>query len=211
MTIFFAFGLDLGNLRRNVLPRPRTEELIESWNKRLASTAKVRLEFVGSYRHTGNFLLECNTDVTVERVGKILSETEVLPIFAVFPKDEFLSSLGELRKALLQTPRPIQGRKWTAGLVMNVSPQGGIPAIPFSDEKAAFSAFGLPRIRAAWKGDILDSRGKTLDRTKREGGWGAISNRMKHAAGGMWTARSMSSIEGLVERNSSKDPTSRIL
>ena len=194
----------MGNLRKDVMPRARMEELIRSWNKQLASTENVSLEFLGFYRHTGNFLFEAHGNDQVERIVKALAQTEALPVFAVFPKDEFLSCLELLRKALFQTPRTPPGRRWTPGLVMDVSPKGGIPPTPFSDEKADFSAFGLPRIRVAWKGDILAKNGQTLDRTKREGGWGALSDRMKQAAGGMWTARSISSIEGLVESSMSK-------
>jgi len=199
VALFFAFGVDMGNLRKDVMPRARMEELIRSWNKRLASTENVSLEFLGFYRHTGNFLLEAHGNDQIERVVKALAQTETLPVFAVFPKDEFISCLGLLRRALLQTPGTIPGRRWTPGLVLDVSPKGGTPPTPFADEKAVFGAFGLARIRVAWKGDILAKNGLTLDKTKREGGWGALSDRMKQAAGGMWTARSISSIEGLVE------------
>ena len=199
MTLFFAFGVDMGNLRKDVMPRARMQELIRSWNKQLASTESVSLEFLGFYRHTGNFLFEAHGNDQLERVIKTLAQTEALPVFAVFPKDEFLSCLGLLRRALLQTPETQPERRWTPGLVMDVSPKGGIPPTPFSDEKAVFGAFGLPRIRVAWKGDILAKNGQTLNKTKREGGWGALSDRMKQAAGGIWTARSISSIEGLVQ------------
>lgn len=199
MTLFFAFGVDMGNLRKDVMPRARMQELIRSWNKQLASTESVSIEFLGFYRHTGNFLFEAHGNDQLERVIKILAQTEALPVFAVFPKDEFLSCLGLLRRALLQTLETQQERRWTPGLVMDVSPKGGIPPTPFVDEKAVFGAFGLPRIRVAWKGDILAKNGQTLDKTKREGGWGALSDRMKQAAGGIWTARSISSIEGLVQ------------
>jgi hypothetical protein len=69
---------------------------------------------------------------------------------------------------------------------------------PFSDEKAWFGAFAIPRIRIAWKGDVLNPQGNTLDNTQREGGWGSLSERMKKVAGGLWTARSLKSVEGLV-------------
>lgn len=204
MTLFFAFGVDMGNLRKDVMPRVRMQELIRSWNKQLVSTESASLTFLEYYRHTGNFLFEARGNDQLEKVIKVLAQTEALPIFAVFPKDEFLSCLGLLRRALLQTPEAQPDRRWTPGLVMNVSPKGDIPPTPFSDEKAVFGAFGLPRIRVAWKGDILARNGRTLDKTKREGGWGALSDRMKQAAGGMWTARSISSIEGLVASSMSK-------
>jgi hypothetical protein len=198
VTLFFAFGVDMGNLRKDVMPRARMQELIRRWNKQLASAESGSLEFLEFYRHTGNFLFEAHGNAQLERVAEVLAQTEALPVFAVFPKDEFLSCLGLLHKALLQTPGTQPGRRWTPGLVMDVSPKGGIPPTPFSDEKAVFGALGLPRVRVAWKGDILANNGQTLDKTKREGGWGALSDRMKQAAGGMWTARSISSIEGLV-------------
>lgn len=199
MTLFFAFGVDMGNLRKNVVPRARMQALTKNWNKQLASAKIIPVEFVGFYRQTGNFLCEVHGNDQLEEVVKAIAQTEELPVFAVFPAEEFLSCLRLVRKALLQAPSFLPGRRWTPGLVMDVSPKGGVPPTPFSDEKAAFSDIGLPRMRLAWKGDILARNGKTLDKTKREGGWGALSSRMRQAAGGVWTARSISSIEGLVQ------------
>ena len=52
MALFFAFGVDMGNLRKNVMPRAKMQGLIRSWNEQLASTENVSLEFLGFYRHT---------------------------------------------------------------------------------------------------------------------------------------------------------------
>jgi hypothetical protein len=102
-------------------------------------------------------------------------------------------------RALNQAPRVIPGRRWTPGIVMDSNLKGGIPPMPPSDEKAVFGEFAVPRIRIVWKGDVLSETDNKLDNTQREGGWGAVSNRMKQVAGGIWTARAMSSIEGIVK------------
>jgi len=63
-----------------------------------------------------------------------------------------------------------------------------------------FADFAIPRVRGAWKLDVLRADGKALDRTKREGGWGSVSLVMHAYAGGEWTARSMRTINRLVSK-----------
>ena len=86
----------MGNLRKDVMPRVRMQALIKIWNQQLASTENVSLEFLGFYRHTGNFLFEAHGNEKLERVVKVLAQTEALPALAVFPKDQFLSCLSLL-------------------------------------------------------------------------------------------------------------------
>src|SRR5207244_11185132 len=151
-----------------------------------------------AYAHTGNYVLGASQAVKVEHVVGILALHVRSIKFAVFDYSEFVSVLDPIRRALQQTPSQISRRRWTPGIVMDLNPNGGAPPIPRSDEKATFGSFALPRIRTAWKGDVLDSRGDTLDNTEREGGWGSLSERMRTVAGGVWTGRSMRSVEGIV-------------
>jgi hypothetical protein len=52
---------------------------------------------------------------------------------------------------------------------------------------------------AVHKRDILTPEG-TLDRTRRLSGWGAIASTVEAQAGGLWTARSLSTVRGLIRR-----------
>lgn len=196
--LFLAFGVDIGNVGGLKGTRPSTDALIDEWNKKLSQAREFRLAFVGSYAHTGNYVLQASRSEELKHIVEILGQHVPSHKFAIFHHDEFVSALDPIRRALQQMPSPIAGRQWTSGIVMDLNPTGGIPPMPRSDDKAAFGSFAVPRIRTVWKGDILSSQEDTLDRTQREGGWGTLSGRMKAAAGGLWTARSMKSVEGIV-------------
>ena len=196
--LFLAFGVDIGNVGCLKGQRPSTDALIAEWNKKLSHAREFRLAFIGSYTQTGNYVLQASQAEGLERIVEILAQHVRSHKFAVFSCVEFVSALDPIRRALQQTPSPIPGRRWTPGIVMDLNSTGGIPPTPRSDEKVAFGSFAVPRIRTAWKGDVLDPEGDTLDRTEREGGWGSLSERMRTVAGGVWTARSMRSVEGIV-------------
>jgi len=198
MSLYIAFGLNIGNVGRIQTPRPPDKVLLDHWNKRLSSSREVRLAFVGSYAHTGNYVLQAPQSERLEHVVAVLARHVPSHRFAVFVYAEFLAVLEPIRRALNQTPPAVPGRRWTPGIVMDMNPNGRIPPAPASDEKAWFGSFAVPRIRIAWKGDILDEQEDKLDNTQREGGWGSLSERMKKVAGGLWTARSMKSVGGIV-------------
>src|SRR5437773_2552503 len=179
---FLVFGVDIGNVGRLKSPRPSTDALMANWNRSLSNAYEFHLAFAGSYAHTGNYVLGASQAVKVEHIVGILLLHVRSNKFAVFDYAEFASVLDLIRRALQQAPPQIPGRRWTPGIVMDLNPDGGVPPIPRSDEKAAFGSFAVPRIRAAWKGDVLSNRGNTLETTQREGGWGSLSERMKAAA-----------------------------
>ncbi len=199
MKNFLAFGVDIGNLGEKRSAQISMDALLRDWNKALSANG-YPVRFVGSYRHTGNFLLQASEGVSIERVVGVLTALPLSPVFAVFEQESFVVFLKSTLHMLRQSPRTISGRRWTPGIVLDSNLKGGIPPMPPSDERAVFGAFAVPRIRIAWKGDILSGTSDRLDNTKREGGWGALSNRMKQVAGGIWTARAMSSVEGIVKK-----------
>jgi len=198
MNLYLAFGLDIGNVGRARATRPPTKALIADWNKRLLSSGEVHLQFVNAYAHTGNYVVRASTSDRVENIMALLVRCIPTYKFAVFDYMEFLAVLNPIRRALKQAPPAVSGRRWTAGIVMDTNHNGRIPLIPASDAKAWFGSFAVPRIRTAWKGDILDSQEDKLDNAQREGGWGSLSDRMRKVAGGTWTARSMKSVERIV-------------
>ncbi len=198
MNLYFAFGIDIGNVGRMKASRPSTKMLLMEWNQRLSSSREIRLEFTDAYAHTGNYILRAPGPEYLENIMAVLARCVSTHKFVVFHFTEFLSVLDPIRHALAQVPPAVQGRRWTPGIVMDMNPHGRIPLIPVSDEKARFGSFAVPRIRTAWKGDILDAQEEKLDGTQREGGWGSLSDRMRKLAGGIWTSRSMKSVEGII-------------
>jgi hypothetical protein len=198
MSLYLVFGLDIGNVGRANASRPSTKTLLMDWNQRLSFSREVRLEFRNAFAHTGNYVLRAVKPEDLSSIIAVLIRYIPTHKFVVFGYGEFLAVLGLINRALALMPSAIVGRRWTPGIVMDINPHGGIPPTPVSDEKARFGPFAVPRIRIAWKGDILDSQEDKLDNTQREGGWGNLSDRMKKLAGGIWTARSMKSVKGIV-------------
>lgn len=52
---------------------------------------------------------------------------------------------------------------------------------------------------AAWKRDRITERGR-LDNKMREGGWGAVSRVVAEQTNSQWTARSLTTLEGVLDR-----------
>ncbi len=97
-------------------------------------------------------------------------------------------------------PAVAGARRATPGAVMDLDPRAGLPPTPPPSDGFAFDAFALPRVRGAWKLDVTTPDGRTLDSRpeRREGGWGKLSTVMKRH-GGRWTARAMSTLDGVAD------------
>ena len=83
---------------------------------------------------------------------------------------------------------------------MDLNTDGPTPASLLPTERVAFGSWAVARVRLAWKGDVLRSDGKAREPKRREGGWGAVTKAMRDAVGGEWTARALSSLQGLSAR-----------
>lgn len=198
---FVVFAVGLGGLKR---ARPRVQDLLAEWNPRLARKGR-GLHLSQGFGHTGNFLLRSERTQKVSNVSKVLSDV-LGRKFAVFTTTEFQEWLGELKAALASSPEAPPGRRATPGVVMNVNPTGGLPPIPSSRPWVVFGPFARPRIRGVWKLDRLRPDGRTLDRHYREGGWGAVAGIIRDLDGGDWTARALSSLEGVARGIVSIEP-----
>src|SRR5438093_12348799 len=118
MSLYLAFGFDIGNVGPAKTPRPPTKALMAAWNQRLSSSREVRLEFVDAYAHTGNYVLQTSRPERLEHVIAVLARLVTSYKFAVFHYTEFLAVLDPIRRALKQTPPAVPGRRWTPGIVM---------------------------------------------------------------------------------------------
>ncbi|MCA9470202.1 MAG: hypothetical protein KC643_32795 [Nitrospira sp.] len=199
MRLLLAFGINVGNVGRTKLPRLSTQFLLREWNQRLRDLKNMKLEFVRSFGHTGNYLIQAPAGVHLEEILLLISRLQLSHNFVLFDYSDFFEILVPIRCALKQLPSAVPCRRWSPGIVMDMDVKGRVPPFPFSDDKVRFGAFAVSRIRTAWKGDILNIEGQKLDNRRREGGWGSLSYRMRNIAGGSWTARSMKSVEGIVK------------
>jgi hypothetical protein len=196
-TQFVLFGVNYGNIGGRS-PRTTVAELCQKWNTTLKQMQPA-LHILPGFRHTGNFLLtaekECTTPVILDQ---LTSQTGGQ--FAVFTAKEFLEWLNQLKIALASAPNPPFGRRATPGVVMDLDVNGGIPRSLPQSEKRQYSSFAIPRVLGVWKYDILTADGRRLDNQRREGGWGSIALEMKKHCGGIWTARALSTPNGLAKK-----------
>jgi hypothetical protein len=193
---FVVLEVGRGNLGR-ALPRIPAEHLCTSWNGLLAGLAWTP-RFSPGYGHTGNYLLNCAEAVPLPEVVGFL-HGHLDRQFAVFAATDYYAWVDDLASALAQVPEPPPGRRATPGAVMDLDATGGIPGLPAASVKISFSDWAMPRVRSAWKYDILRVDGRGLDSTKRDGGWGAVAAAMVTHAGGRWTARALSTLHGLAQ------------
>jgi hypothetical protein len=172
--------------------RPTAAELLRGWNTRLKGSG---VRFVVSVGHTRNYIIEANDRTTANSLSALLKVKLDIRV-AVFDAIEFVQLVAAAQCSLTISPAAPPGRRSTAGLVMALD-SDRVPPRPPDSERLLFSAFAAPRVRGVWKLDVLRNDGKALDRTKREGGWGSVSQVMHAHAGGEWTARSMRTINRL--------------
>ena len=182
-------------------PRPPAAELLQQWNDALAS-ARPGIRFEASFGVSGNYVLSSAEPRSVVVVSQHLQDN-LRRQFAVFTVEEFLEWLDSLERDLSDPPKVSIEREPNPGAVMDVNPEGGVPgrlpAPPTDSETWTSSEFAVPRVRGVWKNDLLRAGGGR-DPNKREGTWGALSQAMKDAYGGDWTARAIRTLRGLARK-----------
>lgn len=196
-TQFVLFGVNLGNIGGRG-PRTPMVELCKKWNMACSQSQPV-LHVLPGFGHTGNFLLTAEKECTQSFILVQLTR-QTGGQFAVFTAEGFLKWLNQLKIALASTPNLPFGRRATPGVVMDLDVNGGIPRSLPQNEKRQYSSFAIPRVLGVWKFDILTEDGRRLENQRREGGWGSISIEMKKHCGGTWTARALSTLNGLAKK-----------
>jgi hypothetical protein len=196
MIRYVALEVDRGNIRRG--GRLTASDLCTGWNVALRQfTSGVLIS--PAFRHTGNYIVRDDaTNRSLADITALLKE-RLGRRFALFEGSEFISWVGELRTALGAPPAVSVDRRPTPGAVMDLDPVGDVPPVPSSTKSIVFSSFARCRVRGAWKLDALRQDRRVLDARRREGGWGAVSLAMSAVAGGIWTARALSTLAGVVD------------
>jgi hypothetical protein len=148
--------------------------------------------------------LSSNEVLAVSDVTRTLQE-QLAAKFVIVVATDFVGWVRQLKLALSKSdaPKVSVSRRPTPGAVIDMNPEGEVaPALPTPSpprdlEAWASSGFAVRRVRGVWKNDLLGANGKTLDPERREGTWGALAQAMQRAYGGDWTARALSTLEGL--------------
>jgi hypothetical protein len=190
-TMMVALAVNIGNLGPMSPARRPMAELVRILDAALrARSGRVRvLDFFG---HTGNFLVE-GADRSAEvaqNLGRLLgTPCALVPIARV----------AEATAAAQAAAPPIKeaGQRWTPGVVFHVN--GVTSSVELKDTHVArFQRLDDVTI-LAWKREVEDSRGR-LDKKRRGGGWGAVSSSVARQLGGVWTARSATTLDGVLMR-----------
>lgn len=192
MGFYIAFGVNIGNLGRVSGRRQDMNEWTLELNRKLASLQS-STRIVDWYGHTGNFVIESS------RIDRSDLANELTPIVgascAVLPHDEAVAFAQVAERAV--SPASLEGKRWTSGIAFAVRSQP-CQSVPKPTSHAVFFPISDYAV-GAWKKDQLTQAG-TLDRERRGGAWGAVSGDVSRAVGGVWTARSLRTIRGTLEK-----------
>ncbi len=187
MGIYITFGVGISNYSPR---RKRTEDFVRETNQRLA-LLPTPTRVVDWFHSTGNFVVQTPKTNRWE-IADELSLALGLPC-AVLTGDEVALCIAIANKA--SSPPPETGIRWTKGIAFKVK---GRPCTfdlkPTS--RAVFFHVNRYAVGVIKKDRLTDSG--ALDKDDRAGGWGAVSEDVSKAVGGMWTARSLVRIESLV-------------
>jgi hypothetical protein len=191
--IYAVFGVGIGNLGRSRAPRSPMPEWAEMLNRHLADGTPP-VQIIGFFGHTGNFLADSpstSLEKVAARFGRRVLETD----WMVRPMDDVQAALA----ALASAPRPEaqDGIRWTLGLAFQG--RAGIEGGSVLTTSRAILWEISPGAIGVWKRDNL-GEGGTLDRDRRGGGWGKISDDIETQLGGRWTARSRRTVDGLARK-----------
>ncbi len=184
-----AFAVNIGNIGRASFRPVLMDGWLHELNGRLRGDS---VRFIDYFGHTGNFVVDCREGSGY--AARRLSELLDTPCVAI--------STGALKKCIdtverLPCPPTESGIRWTPGALFLVAGFANGESLE-SVHRAAFRRIG-DTVVAAWKRDVVTAAGR-LDRGRRLGGWGALSQAVGRQLGGVWTARSLSTLRGALNR-----------
>jgi hypothetical protein len=152
----------------------------------------VELRVIAAYGHTGNLVLET---ATLQPVGAAaaLSNADGGVWIALSP-ETLQAAVFHVKN--IHAPAREHGVRWTPGLVFAVTKSAVVDIA--SSTKVRLRPLSSSII-AAWKRDRTTAQG-ILDSRQREGGCGAVSAMVADQTKTQWTARSLTTLEGVLER-----------
>ena len=191
LKIMVAFAVNIGNLGLTMTPRPPMADLVDDLNTTLHACCK-RLRVLDFFGHTGNFLLECgdHPSEAAEIIGRLLRTSCTVMLV------DRVAACAATARALPRPPAEA-GHRWTPGVVFRVSGRSSSTALTSTRVACLQRLDNLTVL--AWKRDQEESPGR-LDHRRRGGGWGAVSTTIARQLGGVWTGRSVTTLEGVLVR-----------
>jgi hypothetical protein len=190
-TMMVALAVNIGNLGPMSPARRPMADLVQTLDAAFRGRAE-RVRVLDFFGHTGNFLVagvDRPADVA-QTLGRLLgTPCALIPIAALAQATAAAQALPPLAKQ--------PGYRWTPGVVFHVT--GSASSAPPKDAPIAkLQRFDEVTILAL-KRDVEDTRGR-LDKPRRGGGWGAVSSAVGKQVGGIWTARSTATLDGVLMR-----------
>ena len=188
MGIYIALGVGIGNFSSR---RKRMDDYVRETNQRLA-LLPTPTRIVDWFHSTGNFVVQTPKTNRWD-IANELSLALGVPCI-VLTIDEATLCIAIADKA--SSPPPETGIRWTKGIAFKVKGRLCILDLKPTTRAVFFRINGYTV--GVNKKDRLTNSG-VLNKDDRAGGWGAVSDDVSKAVGGMWTARSLARIESLVK------------
>ena len=192
METFVALAVGVGNLGRQDKPRKRMIPWIEELNQLLSKSSQSTI--LSSYGHTGNFIIRSTATQESVAAGLGISMGVPCAVLMLAELSSVVNLLGRTNDA-----DSTQYRR-TPGAAFLVSGSSTLQTLS-DTERAGYSRINGSVI-AISKRDAL-TLGGILDRSRREGGWGAIAGDVGRQLGGRWTARSIRTLSGVLKQANS--------
>ena len=186
--IYLAFGVGIGNFSSR---RKRMEDYVRETNQRLA-LLPTATRIVDWFHSTGNYVVQTPKTNRWDIVNELSLALGVQ--CTVLTRDEVTSCSAIADKAA--SPPPETGVRWTKGIAFRVKGRALTLDLKPTSRAVFFRINGYAV--GAHKKDRLTNSG-VLDKDDRAGGWGAVSDDVSNAVGGMWTARSLVRVESLLK------------
>jgi len=183
--LYMVFALGMGNIGKGPQKRRPMHEYVALQVRELPTGTSVV-----SFRHTGNFAVSGSLAADAVRIAC----KTALKDAAVLEAEALLAVLnGEHPPAPADEPC----YQWTPGLAFRIKDDGRkrSPAPKPSNVLHLLN----PQLACAWKKDRLTST-VVLDRKRRNGGWGGVAGDASDTFTGLWTARSLTTVSGLMVR-----------
>ena len=153
------------------------------------------IKFLVAHTNTGNLTVVGPSDVTAAVVQRLVRDAIGNPCAVVEPRMiEHMASTFET----WPPPAREEHQRWTPGFVLLC--EGHASVAPLDPSKVGVFKVLDDATMLVYRRD-RETPGGVLDNAPRSraGGWGAISARVDGALGGVWTARSLSIGERLLE------------
>jgi hypothetical protein len=167
------------------------EDYVRETNQRLALLPTLT-RVIDWFYSTGNFVVQ-TPKTNRSEIADELSLALGVPC-TILTTGEVKLCIAVVDKA--STPPPEGGVRWTKGIAFRVRGRPSTLDLKPTPH-AVFFRINTYAVGVTKKDRLTDSG--VLDKVDRGGGWGAVSEDVSRAAGGIWTTRSLGSIESLVK------------